>query len=259
MKSFSCSGMQNILNGFMRYRSKLRGELIKQFESVSDHPHPQNLLITCIDSRIVSTRVTQAAPGETLVNRNPGNLIPNYNLLDPKTPRTVEAVVEMACLHNNIDTVALCGHADCKAMNLVHDNRFKLKENAKLDDKKSVLKTWLMLNSTASVEKFLELEKSNFKKPLKINISKNETFEAYIDPENEYPQNDKFSMVNTLVQLENLKHYKLINNLLDDGKVNAYALWLDIYCGDVLVFNKNEKRFLKLNDDSYDKLVANTN
>ena len=102
-------------------------------------------------------------------------------------------------------------------MNLVHDNRFKLKENAKLDDKKSVLKTWLMSNSTASVEKFLELEKSNFKKPLKINskvffsyfflwtifflpnflflVSKNETFEAYIDPEDEYAQNDKFSMV----------------------------------------------------------------
>ena len=54
-------------------------------------------------------------------------------------------------------------------MNLVHDNRFKLKENAKLDDKKSVLKTWLMSNGTASVEKFLELEKSNFKKPLKFN------------------------------------------------------------------------------------------
>lgn len=59
--------------------------------------------------------------------------------------------------------------------------------------------------------------------------------------------------------MENLKHYKLINNLLDEKKINAYALWLDIYCGDVLVFNKNEKRFLKLNDDSYDKLVANAN
>lgn len=37
--SLKCSGMQNILNGFLRYRSKLRGELLKKFELVSDNPH----------------------------------------------------------------------------------------------------------------------------------------------------------------------------------------------------------------------------
>jgi hypothetical protein len=34
-----CSGMQNILNGFLRYRSKLRPELKGKFEAVSDNPN----------------------------------------------------------------------------------------------------------------------------------------------------------------------------------------------------------------------------
>ena len=36
---FKCSGMQTILNGAIRYRSRLRGELMKQFETVNDHPN----------------------------------------------------------------------------------------------------------------------------------------------------------------------------------------------------------------------------
>ncbi len=36
---FKCSGMQNILNGFLRYRSKLRPELREKFEAVSNNPN----------------------------------------------------------------------------------------------------------------------------------------------------------------------------------------------------------------------------
>ena len=39
MSKLKCSGMQNIINGFVRYRLKLRGELLKTFETVRDHPH----------------------------------------------------------------------------------------------------------------------------------------------------------------------------------------------------------------------------
>jgi hypothetical protein len=33
-----CSGMQNMLNGFLRYRAKLRPELQPKFEAVSNNP-----------------------------------------------------------------------------------------------------------------------------------------------------------------------------------------------------------------------------
>jgi hypothetical protein len=52
-------------------------------------------------------------------------------------------------------------------MNLVHDNR---KQEFKLNDSKDgVLKKWLMLNSQETIKRFVELEKYDFKKPVKIN------------------------------------------------------------------------------------------
>ncbi len=45
-----------------------------------------------------------------------GNLIPDYSVLDPKTPRAEEAAIELACLWNDIDTLVICGHSDCKVL-----------------------------------------------------------------------------------------------------------------------------------------------
>lgn len=39
MKNLKSSGMQSILNGFLRYRVRLRGKMIKDFETVSNDPH----------------------------------------------------------------------------------------------------------------------------------------------------------------------------------------------------------------------------
>jgi hypothetical protein len=72
-----------------------------------------------------------------------------------------------------------------------------------------------------------------------------------------YITNCTFLKVNTLTQLENLKRYKFIKELLDQNKIHAYALWFDIYCGDVYCFSFREKRFIKLDDESYERLISN--
>lgn len=120
-------------------------------------------MVTCVDSRILASRITQANPGEILISRNPGNLVPNYNDLPPNTSRPEEAAFELACMHDNIDTIVVAGHADCKAMNLVHDNRHQLKKQPQTE-KESLLKSWLMANAGPSVKKFTEFEKNSFKK-----------------------------------------------------------------------------------------------
>lgn len=38
MPALKCTGMQNILNGYLRYRSKLRGQLLKEFQLVGSNP-----------------------------------------------------------------------------------------------------------------------------------------------------------------------------------------------------------------------------
>ncbi|RNA13068.1 beta carbonic anhydrase 1 [Brachionus plicatilis] len=253
-----CSAMQTVLNGFLRYRANLRGELLEKFKVASVDLNPQAVMVTCVDSRILASRITQANPGEILITRNPGNLVPNYNVLPAKTSRPEEAALELACLHDHVDTIVVAGHADCKAMNLVHDNRDQLFKPAK-SEKESLLKSWLMANSAPTIKKYSEFEKNSFKKTSSFSIVDGQKFEAYIDPENEYGNNDKFSMINTLVQLENLKHYSFLKEPLETNKVRAYALWLDIYNGDILIFSFKEKRFVKLNDNTYERLVSGIN
>ena len=59
-------------------------------------------------------------------------------------------------------------------MNLVYDNRNQVAKTPKTKEE-SVLKSWLMMNSQPTIQKFIELEKCDFKKPVKINC-KIETF-----------------------------------------------------------------------------------
>lgn len=244
--------MQSILNGFFRYRARTKGQFMNEFENSRKYPQPSSIIFTCIDSRIVASRITQASPGDIFMSRNPGSLLPNYSILDPKIPRTEEAALELACVHNKIDTVVMAGHSDCKAANLVYDNRYNLKSFNPAAES-SVLKKWLMINSTNTIQKYLELEK-DFKKPVTINVYKDRNFQAFIDPDNEFDYNDKFSQLNTLMQLENLKSFSFIQPMLANKKLQAYAMWLDIYSGNVYVFNYDEARFVRLDDESFIKL-----
>ncbi len=41
--------------------------------------------------------------------------MPNYDILNPKTPRPEQAALELACLYD-IDTIVICGHSDCKVI-----------------------------------------------------------------------------------------------------------------------------------------------
>lgn len=227
-------------------------EWTQVFDKVKQAPRPDSLVISCIDSRILSSRILQADPGTVLLSRNPGNIIPDYSKLPAKTPRDAEAAIELACLHNFINTLVVCGHSDCKAMNLVYENR---NNTESLDlEKDGVLKTWLLSNSHKTIPKFLELEKENFKKPLQIKIAEGQEFEAYIDPENELAPNDKFSQLNTLVQMESLKNFSFLNKLLLSKRVNAFAMWFNIYNGDIYVFSYEDKCFVRLDESSSNRL-----
>ena len=52
-------------------------------------------------------------------------------------------------------------------MNLVYDNRKQVFNPN--DSKDGVLKKWLLLNSQETIKRYEELEKYDFKKPVKIN------------------------------------------------------------------------------------------
>lgn len=133
--------------------------------------------------------------------RNAGNLVPHAQHFQDEYYSCEPAALELGCVVNNIRHIIVCGHSDCKAMNLLYTLRNK--EESTVDKRRiSPLRAWLCAHAThSSLDRFLKWQEAGMKEPL---IFSSETplrkFVAYIDPENKFNVEDKLSQINTLEQ-----------------------------------------------------------
>ncbi|CAH0769303.1 unnamed protein product [Bemisia tabaci] len=215
---------------------------------------PKAVFFTCMDSRMIPTRFTETNVGDMFVVRNAGNLIPHsQHFLDELTTNE-PAALELGCVVNDIRHIIVCGHSDCKAMNLLHalqDVDFASKENRRI----SPLRAWLCTHAMSSLEKYQQLQVAGFHTPL---IFQSETplrkFVAYIDPENKFSVEDKLSQINCLQQLQNIASYGFLKKRLESHDLHIHALWFDIYTGDIYYFSRQNKKFVEINEMTVDML-----
>ena len=71
-------------------------------------------MVSCIDSRVIMTRIVQSNVGDMLLVRNAGNVVPHRDILQGDAVSTEVAALELGCVVNNIRHVVVCGHSDCK-------------------------------------------------------------------------------------------------------------------------------------------------
>lgn len=201
---------------------------------------------------MVASRIFRAEPGAYFMVRNAGNFLQKFQECDNKSclPSNTPAALELACLINQCNTVAVVGHSDCKTCNQLYSMRNDINQISN----RSSYQSWLIEQGRDTVEKFLEFEKGNFKKPLKFLEGDGTPFEAYIDLENKFDVKDKFSQINTLEQLKNLKDYNFLHDRLKKKDLRSYALWIDVFTSDAYMFSFKEKQFVKLDENSYEQL-----
>jgi len=246
-------GMARILDGIIKYRQTLRPSLLQEFQRVALGPSPEGLLLTCVDSRVVASRLTQAIPGQLFIVRNPGNLVPHFSCFSNQMTVGGECgALELACSRNNVQVIALLGHSDCKAMNLLHS----LRDDVTSPSPTSPLEQWLKTHGKETVEQYRKLEATDFKGKLIFRgaQSSEDDFEAFIDPKNELIPSDKFSQINTLQQLKNFLSYPFLKERLNRKELGVHALWTDICQGEVYMFSFKEKTFVKIDSKTYKNL-----
>ncbi|KAG4077403.1 hypothetical protein HA402_009804 [Bradysia odoriphaga] len=247
--------MERILRGIMRYRHTTREQMVKEFQKVRDNPQPKAVFFTCMDSRMIPTRFTETHVGDMFVVRNAGNLIPHAQHFQDEYFSCEPAALELGCVVNNIRHIIVCGHSDCKAMNLLYSLRDP--ELASLDNRRiSPLKAWLCEHANSSLDRFLEWKNNGMKDPL---LFSSETplrkFVAYIDPDNKFAVEDKLSQINTLEQLSNVASYGFLKKRLETHDLHIHALWFDIYTGDIYYFSRGSKCFVAVDESSVDRLL----
>ncbi|KAK5971175.1 hypothetical protein GCK32_001389 [Trichostrongylus colubriformis] len=217
--SVKMPGMQRLLAGIIRFRDTVRNDLVKQFEKIRDNPSPTAAFFTCMDSRMLPARFTQSNVGDMFVVRNSGNMVPHathYGAAGYEVSVTTEpAALELAVKRGHIHHVIVCGHADCKAINLLYN----LHKSPKNFDPQSPMDHWIRRHGFASLQK-LEQRLEDREKPLEfVSDVEGYTFEAYIDPEDKWGTEDKLSQINTLQQLENIASHGFITavDIVEEG------------------------------------------
>ena len=88
-----------------------------QFEAMAQGQAPDRLFITCSDSRLIPSQITQTGVGELFVIRNAGNIVPPYDA----SLEGVTATIEYAVAVLEVPTIVVCGHTRCGAMKAALD------------------------------------------------------------------------------------------------------------------------------------------
>lgn len=208
--------VEKLVEGVHHFQSDVFASHKDLFERLGEGQSPDALFVTCSDSRIDPSLLTQANPGELFVLRNAGNLVPAYGVPEGCG---AEATIEYAVAALKVSAIVVCGHTQCGAMTgLLHPE--------KVAGMPSVIR-WLECAETTRrivAENYSHL-----------------AGEALLDAAVEE---------NVLVQLENLRTHPSVAAALGRGDLHLYA-WVHAFqTGEVLVYDPTKGQYEALTRSS---------
>ena len=104
--------VEGILRGLKRFQKHVFPQHRELFQKLALRQRPEALFITCADSRIDPSMLTQTKPGKLFICRVIGNIVPPY----PQNIGGVSATIEYAVGVLGVSDVIVCGHTDCGVM-----------------------------------------------------------------------------------------------------------------------------------------------
>jgi len=104
--------MKNLISGIKDFQTNFYPKDKALFQELANKQEPEVMFLTCSDSRIDPTLITQTEPGDLFIHRNAGNIVPPHSLATGGVTASVEFAVSVL----GVKYIILCGHTDCGAM-----------------------------------------------------------------------------------------------------------------------------------------------
>lgn len=206
--------MQKLVDGIHKFQRDSFSKDQKLFETLVEGQNPLALFITCSDSRIDPSYITQTKPGELFIQRTAGNIVPPYGAVFAGEAATIEYAV--AAL--KVRDIIICGHSHCGAMDgLLHPEAVK---------------------KMPAVEAYLEHAESTRR-------IVEENYEHITDPVKRLTLTVE---ENVLVQLESLRTHPAVAAALGRGDLKLHGWVYKFETGEVFSFDPGENQFSPLMD-----------
>ncbi len=201
--------MDKVLKGLITFQKEVFAKKKTLFASLSKQQKPSVLFITCSDSRIDPSLLTQTDPGDLFIIRNAGNLIPTYGAAIGGSTATIEYGISVL----NVKDIIVCGHTDCGAMKgLLHPEKLQ---------QLPAVKAWLQHAETTA----------RIVKDHCAHLQGDDLFAASIRE-------------NVLVQLDHLKTHPAVATRLRGGDVRLHGWVYSIGTGEVWAYDEEAKDFV---------------
>ncbi len=201
--------MRKLVAGIHRFQSGVFGAQRDLFERLSKGQEPDALFITCSDSRVSPTLITQTVPGDLFILRNAGNIIPPYGPIHGGEAATIEYAIEALAVKD----IIVCGHTHCGAMKAVLDPVAL--------EKLPATKGWLTY-----AEATRRVIRTHY---------------------NDLPEDEKLETCieeNVLVQIENLRTHPSVLAAMTRGLLRLHAWVYEIETGNVIAFDSDSGQYL---------------
>jgi carbonic anhydrase len=204
--------MKEIIEGVHRFRTQIFPEKRALFQSLANGQRPSALMISCADSRVDMSLVTQCEPGHLFFFRNAGNIVPPYG----QVMGAASATIEYAMVALQIPNIIVCGHSDCGAMKGLLDEG--------VAETMPVVAQWLKY---ADVPRQIVVNESE--KDAKARI-------------------DRLVRLNVLLQIEHLKSHPSVAVRIARGEVKLHGWVYDIEHGRVDAYDPVSRTFKPLEE-----------
>ena len=206
--------MQKLAAGIHHFKANYFASNRQLFEQLAETgQQPETLFITCSDSRIDPTLITNSPPGELFIVRNVGNIVPARGR---GVMGGVSAAIEYAMEVLEVGNVIVCGHTNCGAIDAnLHPERVQ---------HLPFVSRWI--HEAEAVPGLIQERYGNLDPEARMTAAVQE---------------------NVLVQLENLRSFDFVTKRLDAGKLKMSGWVYKIGTGDIFDYDPVSEQFLQLN------------